>query len=52
MCHITSCGLDEDAEALKKYIQENTDIKYIKVGHIDKTLACCCGPKTLAIFCG
>lgn len=52
MCHITSCGLDEDAESLKKYIQENTNIKNIKVGYIDKTLACCCGPKTLAIFCG
>lgn len=50
-CNITSCGLDADAEELKKAIIENTDIKDVKVGYIDKTLACCCGPKTIAIFC-
>lgn len=50
-CAITSCGLDKDAEDLKNHIIENTDIKDIKIGLIDKTLACCCGPKTLAIFC-
>ena len=53
-CYIASCDLDADAEELKKYILENTDIKeeYIKVGYIDKTMSCCCGPKTIAIFCG
>ena len=53
-CYIASCDLDTDAEELKKFILENTDIKeeYIKVGYIDKTMSCCCGPKTLAIFCG
>lgn len=53
-CYIASCDLDTDAEELKKFILENTDIKeeYIKVGYIDKTMSCCCGPKTLAIFAG
>ena len=49
-CYIASCALDEDAEELRKYIAENTHIKDIKVGYIDKTMSCCCGPKTLAIF--
>lgn len=51
-CYITSCGLNDDAETLKKFIIANTEIKDVKVGLIDKTLACCCGPKTLAVFCG
>ncbi len=51
-CYITSCGLTEDVEELKNYILENTSIKDVKTGLIDKTLACCCGPKTIAIFCG
>lgn len=51
-CYITSCNLDQDTEALKQFILENTDIKEVKTGLIDKTLACCCGPKTIAIFCG
>lgn len=51
-CYITSCGMDEDVEMLKKYFSENTDIEQIKTGLIDKTLACCCGPKTIAVFCG
>ncbi len=51
-CYITSCGLDEDVNELKEYILQNTEIKEIKTGLIDKTLACCCGPKTIAIFCG
>ena len=51
-CYISSCNLNEDVENLKNYILENTDIKVVKTGLIDKTLACCCGPKTIAIFCG
>lgn len=51
-CYITSCNLDQETESLKQYILENTDIKEVKTGFIDKTLACCCGPKTIAIFCG
>lgn len=53
-CYIASCDLSADAEDLKKFILENTKIKEenIKVGFIDKTMSCCCGPKTLAIFCG
>lgn len=51
-CYITSCDMGEDVENLKNYILENTEIKDIKTGLIDKTLACCCGPKTIAIFCG
>ena len=49
--YIASCGLDEDAETLKNFIIENSHIKNIKVSYIDKTMSCCCGPKTLAIFC-
>ncbi len=51
-CYITSCNLPNEVEELKKAIIENTDIKEVKTGLIDKTLACCCGPKTIAIFCG
>lgn len=51
-CYITSCNLNQETESLKDYIIENTDIKEIKTGLIDKTLACCCGPNTIAIFCG
>lgn len=50
-CYVASCALDEDAEALKNYIIENTHIKDVKVTYIDKVMSCCCGPKTLAIFC-
>ena len=52
-CYITSCGMDADVQNLKEYIAENTEIKLedIKTGLIDKTLACCCGPKTIAVFC-
>jgi DegV family protein with EDD domain len=51
-CYITSCALNDEVEEIKKYILENTDVKEVKIGLIDKTLACCCGPKTIAIFCG
>ncbi len=52
-CYITSCDMPAEVEELKQYILENTDLKEkdIKTGPIDKTLACCCGPKTVAIFC-
>lgn len=50
-CYIASCALDADAEELKNYIVENTHIKDVKVGYIDKVMSCCCGPKTIAIFC-
>lgn len=51
-CYISSCNLPDEVENLKNYIETNTDIKQFKTGLIDKTLACCCGPKTIAIFCG
>ena len=43
-------GKDIDVEELKNHIISNTHIKDIKVGYIDKTMSCCCGPKTIAIF--
>ena len=51
--YITSCNMPEEVESLKNYIIENTSLTEddIKVGLIDKTLACCCDPKTVAIFC-
>ena len=51
-CYLASCALDEDVEELRKYISVNTHIKEedIKVCNIDKTMSCCCGPKTIAIF--
>ena len=49
-CYIASCALDQDAEELKNFIIENTHIKDVKVGYIDKVMSCCCGPKTIAIF--
>lgn len=52
-CYITSCDMPAEVQSLKEHIAENTEIKdeSIKTGLIDKTLACCCGPKTIAIFC-
>ena len=52
-CYIASCALDEDAEELRKFVADNTHLAYedIKVCNIDKTMSCCCGPKTIAIFC-
>lgn len=50
--YLASCALDEDVEELKQHIAGNTHIKAedIKVCNIDKTMSCCCGPKTIAIF--
>lgn len=51
--YITSCNMPEEVESLKAHLIENTNLTEadIKVGMIDKTLACCCGPRTVAIFC-
>ena len=52
-CYITTCDVPDEAELLAKEIIAGTNLKQddIKFGLIDKTLACCCGPKTVAIFC-
>ena len=52
-CYLTSCYMDKEVEDVKNYIAEHTHIKAedIKTGYIDKTLSCCCGPRTVAIFC-
>ena len=52
-CYITSCNMPKEVDEIKNYIASNTEIKVedIKTGLIDKTLACCCGPRTIAIFC-
>ena len=52
-CYITRCDMPAEVETIKNYIAENTEIELadIKTGLIDKTLSCCCGPKTVAIFC-
>ena len=51
--YLTSCNMPNEIEDIKNYILENTDVKSenIKTGLIDKTLSCCCGPRTVAIFC-
>ena len=51
-CYISTCDMGKEAEDLRQYIIENTDIKpeNIKVGFIDKTMSCCCGPRTVALF--
>ena len=52
-CYLASCDMDKEIEEIRQYILENTDIKpeNIKVGYIDKTMSCCCGPRTISIFC-
>ena len=52
-CYLSSCAMEDEVEEIKEYIASNTDIKIedMKSGLIDKTLSCCCGPKTVAIFC-
>lgn len=51
--YLTSCNMPNEVEDIKSYILENTSVKSenIKTGLIDKTLSCCCGPRTVAIFC-
>jgi len=51
-CYISTCNMDKEADELKEFILTNTEIKAenIKVGYIDKTMSCCCGPRTVAIF--
>ena len=52
-CYFTSCNMPNDIEEFKKHIAENTNIKIedMKTGLIDKVMSCCCGPRTVAIFC-
>lgn len=52
-CYITSCDMGKEVEEIKEYIAQNTELNAedIKTGIIDKTLSCCCGPRTIAIFC-
>ena len=52
-CYLASCDMDKEIEEIRQYILDNTDIKpeNIKVGYIDKTMSCCCGPRTISIFC-
>ena len=51
--YLTSCNMPNEIEDIKTFIDANTDVKAktIKTGLIDKTLSCCCGPRTVAIFC-
>ena len=52
-CYFASCNMPEAIDELKKHISENTEIKIedMKTGLIDKVMSCCCGPRTIAIFC-
>ena len=51
-CYISTCDMGKEAEDLRQFIIENTGIKpeNVKVGFIDKTMSCCCGPRTVALF--
>lgn len=40
----------EEAESISNFILSNTQIKNVKIGYIDYTMGCCCGPETIAIF--
>lgn len=48
--YIGHTGQEEMAEELKKYIEEKSPSKKVKIGFIDYTMGCCCGPNTLAVF--
>ncbi len=52
-CYFSTTGLIDECENLRDMIASETNLKVedMKIGSIDKTLACCCGPKTIAIFC-
>lgn len=51
-CYISSCDMQKEVESLKNFVVENTGLKPedIKVGLIDKTMSCCCGPRTISIY--
>ncbi len=40
----------QEAEELKEFILANTKNKKVKIGYIDRTMGCHCGPGTLAVF--
>ncbi len=48
--YIGHTGQKEEALQLEKFLKENTSNKDIKVGYIDYTMGCNCGPKTLSVF--
>lgn len=48
--YIGHTGQEEMANELSKYIQEKSPNKKVKIGFIDYTMGCCCGPNTLAVF--
>lgn len=48
--YIGHTGQYAEADELAKIIKEIAPNKTVEVGYIDYTLACCCGPATLALF--
>lgn len=48
--YIGHTGQYAEADELAKIIKEIAPNKTVEVGYIDYTLACCCGPETLAVF--
>lgn len=48
--YIGHTGQYAEAEELSKIIKDIAPNKTVEVGYIDYTLACCCGPETLAVF--
>ncbi len=48
--YIGHTGQEEMAKELANYIKEKSPDKDVKIGYIDYTMGCCCGPNTLAVF--
>lgn len=48
--YIGHTGQEEMAKELANYINQKAPNKNVKVGFIDYTMGCCCGPNTLAVF--
>lgn len=48
--YIGHTGQEQMAEELSNYIKQKYPNKTIKIGFIDYTMGCCCGPNTLAVF--
>ncbi len=48
--YIGHTGQEEMANELASYINEKYPNKKVKIGYIDYTMGCCCGPSTLAVF--